>query len=76
MSILEGAELNGKSMVEEEFAYTTKMINANLSNFSAWHNRSKLIPRYLNERSVSHEERKKFLDEGMLKTFVAEASTD
>lgn len=28
----------------KEFNYTTSKINSNLSNFSAWHNRSRLIP--------------------------------
>jgi geranylgeranyl transferase type-2 subunit alpha len=53
-------------MVESEFEYTTKMIKSNLSNFSAWHNRSKLIPRLLNERNADDIARQKFLDEGML----------
>jgi geranylgeranyl transferase type-2 subunit alpha len=61
---LESAELQGASMVESEFEYTTKMINANLSNFSAWHSRGKLIPRLLNERRASDAERRKFLDSG------------
>lgn len=65
---LESPALNGKSLVEEEFAYTTKMVNANLSNFSAWHNRSQLIPRLLDERNATDEARKGFLDEGMLYT--------
>lgn len=59
---LESPKLEGKSMVEEEFAYTTKMVHAHLSNFSAWHTRSKLIPRLLDERKVKDEQRKEFLD--------------
>ncbi|KAL8768161.1 MAG: hypothetical protein Q9209_005552 [Squamulea sp. 1 TL-2023] len=50
------------SMTEDEFVYTTKMIGSNLSNFSAWHRRSKLIPRLLNERNASQAERRQFLD--------------
>ena len=48
-------------MAETEFAYTTKMINTNLSNFSAWHNRSKLIPRLLAERNAGASARRAFL---------------
>ncbi|KAJ9623436.1 Rab geranylgeranyltransferase [Taxawa tesnikishii (nom. ined.)] len=51
------------SMTEQEFAYTTKMINTNLSNFSAWHNRLQLIPRVLNERSADSAARRKMLDD-------------
>ncbi|KAL9030630.1 MAG: hypothetical protein Q9196_001266 [Gyalolechia fulgens] len=50
------------SMTESEFNYTTKMIESNLSNFSAWHRRSKLIPRLLDERNANHAERKDFLN--------------
>ncbi|KAL8657917.1 MAG: hypothetical protein Q9226_001442 [Calogaya cf. arnoldii] len=53
------------SMTEDEFAYTTKMIESNLSNFSAWHRRSRLIPRLLSERNASHGERREFLDEDL-----------
>ena len=49
-------------MAEQEFDYTTKMIGSNLSNFSAWHNRSKLIPKMLDERKASKEERRELLD--------------
>lgn len=61
---LESPALEGTSAVETEFAYTTKMINADLSNFSAWHNRSKLIPRLLDERKADDEARRNFLDDG------------
>ncbi|EON67729.1 hypothetical protein W97_06983 [Coniosporium apollinis CBS 100218] len=50
------------SMVETEFIYTTKMINSDLGNFSAWHNRSKLIPRLLDERQADAAARRKMLD--------------
>lgn len=62
---LESAELHGTSMVEEEFEYTTKMVKAHLSNFSAWHYRSKLIQRLLTERGADDVERQQFLDNGL-----------
>jgi geranylgeranyl transferase type-2 subunit alpha len=62
---LESSKLQGKSMVESEFEYTTKMVKAHLSNFSAWHYRSKLIPRLLAERAASDLERCQFLDNGL-----------
>jgi geranylgeranyl transferase type-2 subunit alpha len=49
-------------MVEAEFEYTTKMIQSNLSNFSAWHNRSQLMPRLLDERDAGAESRKELFD--------------
>ncbi|KAM3087436.1 Rab geranylgeranyltransferase, variant 2 [Clarireedia jacksonii] len=66
VSQLESPELNGSSMVESEFEYTTRMITRELKNFSAWHNRSKLIPRLLDERKATGAERRKFLDDGMI----------
>ncbi|KAM3084369.1 Rab geranylgeranyltransferase, variant 4 [Clarireedia jacksonii] len=63
VSQLESPELNGSSMVESEFEYTTRMITRELKNFSAWHNRSKLIPRLLDERKATGAERRKFLDD-------------
>lgn len=51
------------SMTEQEFAYTTKMIRANLSNFSAWHNRLQLIPKLLRERNADGDARRKLLDD-------------
>ncbi len=68
VSELESPKLGGRSMVESEFEYTTKMIHGDkgLSNFSAWHRRSKLIPRLLDERNASDETRRQFLDDGSL----------
>lgn len=58
---LESSELDGKSMAEDEFAYTTAMIRQNLSNFSAWHNRSLLIPKVLEQRGSDDKARSTFL---------------
>ncbi|GES61790.1 geranylgeranyl transferase type II alpha subunit [Aspergillus terreus] len=51
------------SMTQSEFDYAKKMIGTNLSNFSAWHYRTKLIQRLLNEKSAGDEERRKMLDD-------------
>lgn len=56
--------LSESSMAKSEVDYTTKMISANLSNFSAWHNRSKLIIRTLDEQKADVGERKQMLDDG------------
>ena len=70
-TIIRALESNGSeaqdlstSMTKQEFDYTTKMISSNLSNFSAWHNRSKLIPKLLTESGADHAARRKFLDDG------------
>ena len=63
--------LKATSMAKTEFDYTTKMIGTNLSNFSAWHNRSKLIIQMLEQQSASDAERKQMLDEGGVVCFVA-----
>lgn len=59
--MLESPELHGKSLAQEEFAFTTMMIGRNLSNFSAWHHRSQLILTVLAERSCNDEARAAFL---------------
>ena len=60
-----GLQTKSETMTEPEFQYTTKMIESNLSNFSAWHHRSKLIPRLLDERQADNEARLKMLASGM-----------
>ena len=62
---LEGHELAGNSMAEDEFAYTRRKIEGALSNFSAWHHRSKIIPRLLAERGADDATRRAFLESGM-----------
>lgn len=59
-------------LTQQEFDYTTIMINTSLSNFSAWHQRSKLIPRLLEERQAPPEARRQMFDEG--KDMLVEAS--
>lgn len=59
---LQRANGQGGSMVEDEFAYTTRMIYSGLKNFSAWHNRSMLIPKLLDERKADNAARRKMLD--------------
>ncbi len=65
---LESSKLDGQSMAETEFEYTTRMIHGDkgLSNFSAWHRRSKLIPRLLDERNADDTARRQFLDDGIV----------
>ena len=75
VSELESSGLNGVSLVEPEFEYTTKMVKSDLSNFSAWHNRSKLIPRLLNQRNADDATRRKFLDAGMFHPCLYNSST-
>lgn len=50
------------SLLEQELEYTTKMVNVNLSNFSAWHHRSKILPRLLDEKHADDQTRRQTLD--------------
>ncbi|ODQ65936.1 protein prenylyltransferase [Nadsonia fulvescens var. elongata DSM 6958] len=47
------------NLLRTEFAYTTKKINKNFSNFSAWHNRAKLMPQLLSNQTSIALSRKK-----------------
>lgn len=53
------------SLVEPEFAYTTKLLQGagGMSNYSAWHNRSTLIPLLLAARAATAQERLDFLED-------------
>lgn len=51
------------NLTESEFEYTTKLIKTNLSNFSAWHHRSKAIPSLLHQRGSDSIARRKLFDE-------------
>jgi geranylgeranyl transferase type-2 subunit alpha len=63
---LERKALNGSSMAKAELDYATKMIKLNLSNFSAWHNRTQLILIILDEKAATDEERRQMPDNGKL----------
>lgn len=52
--------------MESEFVYMDWMIWVDLSNFLVWYSRSMLILRLLDERGVGEDERRVFLDVGML----------
>jgi hypothetical protein len=51
----------------EEFAYTTKKIEASFSNFSAWHQRSKIYPLLWESNALDH---KKSREEGAPRDLV------
>lgn len=49
-------ESTGESYALKEFDFTTEKINKDFSNFSAWHNRTKLIPILLESKPTSQFE--------------------
>lgn len=64
-------ETQTEALCESEFAYTMALIRKNFSNFSAWHNRSRLIPAVLDYRDADHSTRRKMFDEEL--AFVKDA---
>ena len=59
---LEESPGGSSAILEQEFEYSTKMISTNLSNFSAWHHRSKLLPDLLDARETEDRTRREVLD--------------
>ena len=59
-----GLTSKGESFVQQEFEYTTAIIKGNMSNFSAWHGRTKLAGKVLRERGANIQERMDFLEDG------------
>ncbi|KAI9767164.1 MAG: Rab geranylgeranyltransferase [Geoglossum umbratile] len=53
----------GGDVVEGEFAYASRMVEANLSNFSAWHARAAWGVRVLDVRGAGEEERLRFFED-------------
>lgn len=47
--------MTGESRVLSEFEYTTEKINANISNYSAWHQRATLYPQMFSSRKQDTE---------------------
>ena len=55
---------DGGRVVEGEFEYANRMVEANLGNFSAWHARGLWGVRVLEVRGAGKEERLKFFENG------------
>jgi geranylgeranyl transferase type-2 subunit alpha len=61
------ADDDQQTMTQAVIDYTTKMVKSNLSNFSAWHYRTKAIQKLLEEKNAGAEERREVLDQGRAK---------
>lgn len=45
-------KVTGQSLNTEQFDFTTKKVNENISNFSAWHQRATLIPEMIEQGQI------------------------
>ncbi|KAI5778514.1 hypothetical protein EDC01DRAFT_634616 [Geopyxis carbonaria] len=54
-----------RSLVKEEYEYTSRVVRGvgGMTNYSAWHQRSTLIPKLLKERGCDTQERMDFLED-------------
>ena len=51
-----------KDLLQTDLDFTKKKLEQNFSNYSAWHQRSKLLPHLLSD--ANEDERKRLIDEG------------